>query len=144
MLIPVGTGNTGTGNADGTFRFLLSSDYEVGEDIIEAESQNLLDFAKGNRTGISSDSLTDTYLRSLETVANVVAHSCTGEKAECKCSTEQEAVDLLTRCLPAFEPGTDKVQYAALILTESCKKGDSGVRTAIASLIASYSFAFAR
>lgn len=145
MLIPVGqVGDQLPENADGKFRFLLGSSYQVGDDIIEKERKNLVDFSTGNRTGITSDGLTDTYLRSLETIANVVAHYCDANVDVCKCGTKEEARVVLERCLPGINPESDKMDYASLLISEECKEGDAGVRRAIASLIASYAFASAR
>ena len=145
MLIPVGqVGDSLPENADGRFRFLLGNNYAVGDDIIEKERSSLVDFSLGNRTGISSDSLTDTYLRSLETIANVVAHYCDGNTEVCKCGTKDDAKVVLQRCLPGIDPNSDKIDYASLLIFEECKEGDSGIRRAIASLLSSYAFASAR
>lgn len=145
MLIPVGqAGDSLADNADGRFRFLLGSSYAVGDDIIEKERNSLVDFSLGNRTGISSDSLTDTYLRSLETIANVVAHYCDANVEVCKCGTKEEAKVVLQRCLPGIDPNSEKIDYASLLIYEECKEGDGGVRRAIASLLSSYAFASAR
>jgi len=145
MLIPVGqAGDTLPNNADGRYRFLLGNSYAIGDDIIEKERASLVDFSLGNRTGISSDSLTDTYLRSLETIANVVAHYCDANVEICKCGTKEEAKVVLQRCLPGIDPNSEKINYASLLIYEECKDGDSGIRRAIASLLSSYAFASAR
>jgi hypothetical protein len=145
MLIPVGqAGDSLPDNSDGRYRFLLGSTYTVGDDIIEKERSSLVDFSLGNRTGISSDSLTDTYLRSLETIANVVAHYCDANVEVCKCGTKDDAKVVLQRCLPGIDPNSDKMDYASLLIFEECKEGDGGVRRAVASLLSSYAFASAR
>jgi hypothetical protein len=145
MLIPVGqAGDSLPDNSDGRYRFLLGSTYAVGDDIIEKERSSLVDFSLGNRTGISSDSLTDTYLRSLETIANVVAHYCDANVEVCKCGTKDDAKVVLQRCLPGIDPNSDKMDYASLLIFEECEEGDGGVRRAIASLLSSYAFASAR
>jgi hypothetical protein len=145
MLIPVGqAGDSLPDNADGRFRFLLGNNYAVGDDIIDKERNSLVDFSLGNRTGISSDSLTDTYLRSLETIANVVSHYCDANVEVCKCGTKDEAKVVLQRCLPGIDPNSEKIDYASLLIYEECKEGNSGVRKAIASLLSSYAFASAR
>lgn len=145
MLIPVGeVGDQLPDNPDGKFRFLLGNSYQAGDDIVEKERKNLVDFSTGNRTGITSDGLTDTYLRSLETIANVVAHYCDSSVEVCKCGTKEEARVVLERCLPGIDPESDKIDYASLLIYEECKEGDSGVRRAIASLLSSYAFASAR
>lgn len=145
MLIPVGqVGDQLPDNADGRYRFLLGSNYQAGDDIIEKEKMNLVDFSIGNRTGITSDALTDTYLRSLETIANVVAHYCDANTEVCRCGTKEEARVVLERCLPGINPTSERMDYASLLIYEECKEGDSGVRRAIASLLSSYAFASAR
>ena len=145
MLIPVGqTGDSLPDNSDGRFRFLLGNSYAVGDDIIEKERSSLVDFSLGNRTGISSDSITDTYLRSLETIANVVAHYCDADAELCKCGSKDDAKVILQRCLPGIDPGSEKIDYASLLIFEECKEGNTGVRRAIASLLSSYAFASAR
>ncbi len=145
MLIPVGqAGDSLPDYTDGRFRFLLGNSYKVGDDIIEKERSSLVDFSLGNRTGISSDSLTDTYLRSLETIANVVAHYCDADAELCKCGSKDDAKVILQRCLPGIDPGSEKIDYASLLIFEECKEGNAGVRRAIASLLSSYAFASAR
>lgn len=145
MLIPVGQNSLSVPDLpDGRYRFLLGNSYEAGEDIIEKERGNLVDYSQGNRTAITSDSLTDTYLRSLETIANVVAHSCDGSNEMCKCGTKDEAKVLLERCLPGIDPNSEKMDFASLIVSEECAEGEVGVRRAIASLLSSYAFAAAR
>lgn len=130
--------------ADGKIKFLLPTQYVVGDDIIEKEKSNMVDLASGNRTGIASDGLTDTYLRSLETVANVVAHQCSDDKDECKCGSKDDARIMLTRCLPGLDPNTVEMDEAAEMLGLVCVEGPKGMRKAIASMLSSYSFASAR
>jgi hypothetical protein len=152
MLIPFGqAGDSLNDNSDGRYRFLLGKEnaddpngYAIGDDIIEKERSSLVDFSLGNRTGISSDSLTDTYLRSLETIANVVAHYCDANVEVCKCGTKDDAKVVLQRCLPGIDPNSEKIDYASLLIFEECKDGNAGVRRAIASLLSSYAFASAR
>lgn len=130
--------------ADGKIKFLLPTQYVAGDDIIEKEKSNMVDLALGNRTGIAADGLTDTYLRSLETVANVVAHQCSDDKDECKCGSKDDARIMLTRCLPGLDPNTVEMDEAAEMLGLVCVEGPKGMRKAIASMLSSYSFASAR
>lgn len=132
--------------SDGRVRFLLPTQYVAGDDILEKERGNMVDTETGSRTGIAADALTDTYLRSLETVANVVAHNCSLEKEECKCQTTDLARAMLTRCLPGLDPETKEMNEAAEMLGLVCAEteGAKGMRKAIASMLSSYAFASAR
>jgi hypothetical protein len=130
---------------DVKFAFLLPTDAnKEGADIVDVERTNLVDLSHSSRTSIASDSLTDTYLRSMEIIANVVAFNCDASKKECSCGTKELAQEMLTRCLPSLDPHTKEMEEAATMLGNVCKKGDSGMRKAIASMIASYAFAAAR
>ncbi len=138
-----------TGAADPTdsrVRFLLPTQYVAGDDILEKERGNMVDTATGSRAGIAADALTDTYLRSLETVSNVIAHNCTLDKEECKCQTTDLARAMLTRCLPGLDPETKEMAEAAEMLGLVCAEteGAKGMRKAIASMLSSYAFASAR
>lgn len=131
---------------DGKIRFLLPTQYTDADDVLEVEKDNMVDTASGVRAGIAADSLTDTYLRALETVANVVAHNCSLDKEECKCQTKTLARDMLVRCLPGLDPETKEMDEAAEMLGLVCseEEGVKGMRKAIASLLSSYAFASAR
>lgn len=146
MLLPDinGAGSTQTADAEGRLKFLLPKKYAAGQDVIDGEKTNLVDTSGGARTGIAADSLTDTYLRALETIGNVVAHNCDAAKEECKCATKDDAFALLKRCLPGLDPETIEMDQSAQALSAVCAQGPGGMRTAIASFIASYAFANAR
>lgn len=133
-------------DAEGHVRFLLPTVYAEGDDVLEVEKSNMVDSSTGVRAGIAADSLTDTYLRSLETVANVVAHNCTADKEECKCQSKDLARKMLERCLPGLDPETVEMDAAAEMLGLVCaeEEGPIGMRKAIASLLSSYAFASAR
>ncbi len=131
------------------FAFLLPTPQveaalDAGTDIIEIERGNLVDLKNATRTTVAGDSVTDTYLRSLETVANVVGHNCALDKKECDCSTKKKSRSILVRCLPALDPETKEFDFMAKRMSTFCSKGPSGMRTAISSMIASYAFAAAR
>lgn len=146
MLLPKTTSGAGnnTPDANGRIQFLLPIKYKVGEDIIELEKLNLVDVSGGARTGVTADALTDTYLRSLETIANVVAHNCDLSKPACDCSTKDAAHGLLSRCLPGIAPDTVEIHAAADAMAAICTMGSGGMRKAIASFLSSYAFANAR
>ncbi len=131
---------------DGKLRFLLPTVYNLGDDVLDVERDNMVDTSSGVRAGIAADSLTDTYLRSLETVANVISHNCTLDKEECKCQTKDLAREMLVRCLPGLDPETKEMDEAAEMLGLVCseEEGVKGMRKAIASLLSSYAFASAR
>jgi hypothetical protein len=141
MLMPADLAATDPG-PDGRFRFLLPVQFAAGDDIIEKERKNLVDQERGTRTGIAADSLTDTYLRSLETIANVVAHHCEDGDDNCACDSKSKAREIIVRCLPAFDPDTPEMDEAAELLGLICK--DDSMRKGIASLLSSYAFASAR
>jgi len=125
-------------------RFLLATQYKVGDDVIDKESGNLVDVASGARTNIAADSLTDTYLRSLETIGNVVAHNCTSKNPNCQCGSKDEALEMMTKCLPGLNPNTVEMNDSAALLGAICGENVEGMRKAISSLISSYAFAVAR
>jgi hypothetical protein len=129
---------------DGKIRFLLPSQYNAGDDALQDEEADLLDLANGVRTSTAGDGLSDTYLRALETIANVVAHNCSSSNQNCSCGTPAEATAMITRCLPALDPTAQNVQDAANSLSAMCATGEAGMREAVASLLSSYAFASAR
>lgn len=126
-------------------KFLLPTPANaIGNDIIDVERGNLVDLTNSSRTAVAGDSLTDTYLRALETIANVVAHNCTADKKECECGSKKKARAMLSRCLPSLDPETKEMDEASSMLGTICAKDERGMRKAIASMIASYAFAGAR
>lgn len=131
--------------SDNRFRFLLPGQYVAADDIIEKERGNMVDASSGARAGIAADALTDTFLRSIETVSNVVAHNCSADRPECQCSSKEQAREMLTRCLPGLDPETKEMDEAAEMLGLVCSSdGSKGMRRAIASMLSSYAFASAR
>ena len=131
---------------DGKHAFLPPDRYAAGDDVIEKEKGNLVDLADGVRTSTTGDGLSDTYLRSLQTVANVVAHNCSLDNPNCQCQTKDQALAMVQRCLPAFDPEAASIQDAITTLGAVCNGSDknAGMRTAVASFLASYAFAAAR
>lgn len=144
MLLPTDSTTQLPDPGDGKIRFLLGANYEAGDDIVDKERKNLVDTESSSRTGISGDSLTDTYLRSLETIGNVVAHNCSRDKELCDCSSKDKAMGMLKRCLPALNPETKEMVAASESLAQTCGGGIEGMREAVASLVSSYAFAEAR
>jgi len=144
MLLPTDLNAQVAALPDGKIRFLLPTQYQDGQNIVDRESGNLVDEANGTRTSTTADSLTDTYLRSLETIANVVAHNCSLANPNCKCATKDDARAMLERCLPGLDPETKEMDEAAEMLGLVCADGAPGMRKAIASMISSYAFAQAR
>ncbi len=143
MLMPTDLKVTPKGS-DGRIKFLLPSQYAPNDDIIEKERGNLLDLEASSRTSVSADGLTDTYLRSLETIGNVVAHNCNPSNPNCACAGKEQALAMMTRCLPAVNPKTVEMAESAALLGAICSDGVDGMRTAVASLLSSYAFALAR
>jgi len=130
--------------ADGRLLFLLGTQYKAGDDIIDKEAPNMVDLSAGARTNITGDSLTDTYLRSLETIGNVIAHNCSTTNPNCQCGTKGEALAMMTRCFPGLDPSTANMADTAALLGAICSSGIDGMRKAVSSMISSYAFAVAR
>ena len=145
MLMPTDLTVTLPALGDGRVRFLLPNRYRAADDIIDNEKAQLLDLNGGVRTNPANDALTDTYLRAVETVSNVIAHNCSLSNPSCKCATPDKALAMLSRCLPGLNPGTVEMADTAGLLAAVCADGGaSGMRKAIASLISSYAFIVAR
>lgn len=137
---------------NGRSRFLLAGRYAENDDIISKESNSLVDPSKAGRTSVAADSLTDTYLRSLEVVANVVAHHCdlAANNTVCQCDTKSSARKLVERCLPSFDPNSARMDLAVDLIYLKCSISTAeeqrvkNMREAISSLLSSYAFAKAR
>jgi hypothetical protein len=129
---------------DGQIRFLGSSDFKVGEDILDAESKSLVDLEYGQRSTIVGDGATATYLRSLALVADVVAHNCTPDDPKCKCATREDANAMLNRCVPALDPNSEGFKAGVEMMYYVCAENAFGMRKAVSSLISSYAFGMAR
>lgn len=151
IMVPIGDPNPPPPEPlEGRQRFLLPERYQVGKSIIATEVYNLVDVSTAGRTSVAADGLTDTYLRSLEIVANVVAHHCNlSDRAElCQCDSPSAARKLVERCLPGFDPNSQSMDDSINFIYEKCvenpNKLSEGMRRAIASLLSSYAFAAAR
>lgn len=136
----------------GRNRFLSQTVYAaaVGKSVLEVEGE-FLDIGS-TRTGLRADSLEDEiYLKSLVTVASVVAFNCdvNDPSSNCYCADEVSAKQMLARCLPQFSPASEAYQSAIkeLYSAENCGAPDStddGLkrrRRAVAALLSSYAFA---
>ncbi|MCX6125785.1 MAG: hypothetical protein NTV34_13715 [Proteobacteria bacterium] len=128
---------------DGRIRFLLPV-YISGSDIIDMEKSSLVDPDRGARSAVAADGLTDTYLRSLALIGDVVAHNCSSNNPLCACETEALAIEMVSRCVPTLDPKSAALKEAAQILTSVCSQGGSGMRRAVSSLLSSYAFGLAR
>lgn len=139
-------------NNTGRNRFLSQSVYApfVGKSVLDVEGE-FLDIGS-TRTGLRADSLEDEiYLKSLVTVASVVAFNCDVKdpSSNCYCADEVSAKQMLARCLPQFSPASEAYQSAIkeLYSAENCGAPDSteaGLkkrRIAVAALLSSYAFA---
>lgn len=143
-MILIANASNGPGT-EGRKRFLLSS-YRAGDDIIDAEKSSIVDPERGVRSAAAADGLTDTYLRALSLIGDVVAHNCDAKtNLLCKCETAPEALEMLARCVPSIDPKTDEARDASLMLSSVCSEGGgSGMRRAVSSLLSSYAFGLAR
>ncbi|MEN9809671.1 MAG: hypothetical protein RLZZ488_1238 [Pseudomonadota bacterium] len=139
-------------NNTGRNRFLSQTVYAaaVGKSVLDVEGE-FLDIGS-TRTGLRADSLEDEiYLKSLVTVASVVAFNCDVKdpSSNCYCADEISAKQMLARCLPQFSPASEAYQSAIkeLYSAENCGAPDStedGLkrrRRAVAALLSSYAFA---
>lgn len=113
-------------------------------DVVEIESENLASTAGTARTAAAVDLLSDRYLRSLETVAQVIAHNCDLSKSNCQCDSPEKAAAMLRRCLPLVAMSEEKISEVASSMSKTCSESSFGTRQSIAALIASYSFAVRR
>jgi hypothetical protein len=123
--------------------FLLGAS-KVGQDIVDLEQVNLYDPEKVVRGTVGADALSDLYLRSLGTIADVAAFNCDLNDPMCNCSTDALAKSFLERCLPAFKLDTAEGKTAFDAFSTACKGNSESKRKAIASVIGSYAFASAR
>ena len=124
--------------------FLLPSRYPIGGDIIDIEAPNLYDPSKASRASTGADQITDSYLRALTVIADVVAHNC-DTSGECDCSTEAKAQAMVKRCFPGYDPASSRVVQISTLLVQACSTPNhTQRRQAIASMLSSYAFASAR
>jgi hypothetical protein len=132
--------------ATGRKSFLLAGKYPNNSDsIINFEAKNLFDPNGISRTATGADGVTDTYLRALEVVADVVAHNCDLNNPYCQCHTEESAKNMIKRCLPYLSPESEEIKTGSKLLFDVCKSSVlEDRRKAISSLVSSYAFAIAR
>ncbi len=129
--------------------FLMGTPVD-GEDIIQKEESSLYEGTVPIRGQVATYPLSLSYLGALGTVANVVAHNCnfTSETSPCLCKTEQNAHDLLKRCLPGHNDAL--LIEASKRMTALCRTGkdapeqELNSRKAIAAVLGSGAFALAR
>jgi hypothetical protein len=137
-------------NEKGRRPFLLPNKYQLtpvglGNSILSLEAKNLFEPNDVSRTSTGSDGITDTYLRALEVVGDVVAHNCDFNNPYCQCNTAESAKSMMKRCLPNLSPEGTAMIEATNVLFETCKSDKlEDRRKAISSLIGSYAFAAAR
>lgn len=113
-------------------------------DVLVIEAPRLEDLSGSGRANASADSLSDRYLRSMETVGQVVAHNCDLESQGCKCNSLELATAMLSRCMPLIEVEPTQLREAAKQMATQCASGPLGTRRAIAALVGSYAFALRR
>lgn len=142
---PAGCATAGRlGGMSGRSTFLLASRYPVGSDVIDIEAPNLYDPRRASRSGTGADELTDSYLRALGVIADVVAHNCDPE-GKCDCSTPEKASKLVERCFPGYDPASSRMKQTSMILAQACASPNLALRRkALASMLGSYAFAASR
>ncbi len=113
-------------------------------DVLLIEAKSLNDTTSSLRTTATADSLSDSYLRSLEVVAQVVAHNCDLTSSNCDCRTPELATKMLERCLPTVEIDAQRMAELSTEMATQCSTSAHEHRMAIASLVASYAFAVRR
>jgi|GEM_PF-4010317 len=118
--------------------------YTDGVDIFTTEAGNLYDPNLASRAGTGADQISDSYLRSLSIIANVVAHNC-DVNGQCDCSSREKAAEMVKRCFPQLDPASTRVKKTTDLLTSACSSPLSlPRRKAVASMLSSYAFASAR
>lgn len=128
----------------GRLSFLSYGKWKTGDDVITNVSGDLFDPARASRSGTGADGLSDSYLRALGVVADVVAHNCDVE-GSCDCSSRSKAENLVRKCFPAFSSGSSQMKAAVDTLTNACATDVLlQRRKAIAAMLGSYAFASAR
>jgi hypothetical protein len=113
-------------------------------DVLDIETPGLEDLSGSGRATTSADSLTDRYLRSMETVGQVVAHNCKLESQACSCNTMELATAMIRRCLPLVEIESTQLEQTASQMATQCAAGQFQTRQALAALVGSYAFALRR
>ena len=113
-------------------------------DVLEIEAPKMEDLAGSGRATAAADFLSDRYLRSMESVGQVVAHNCNLASQTCNCNTVDLATAMLRRCLPLIDLGSAQFLEAAKQMATQCAVGPLQTRQAIAALVGSYAFSLRR
>ncbi len=113
-------------------------------DVLEVEAPKMEDRAGSGRATAAADFLSDRYLRSMESVAQVVAHNCNLDAPACTCNTVDLAAAMLRRCLPLIDLESAQFRDTAQQMATQCAVGPLQTRQAIAALVGSYAFAIRR
>ncbi len=113
-------------------------------DVLEIEAPKMEDLSGAGRATAAADFLSDRYLRSLESVGQVVAHNCNLDAQACNCNTVDLATAMLRRCLPLIDLGSAQFLEAAKQMAAQCAAGPLQTRQAIAALVGSYAFSIRR
>lgn len=121
--------------------FLSQEVYQVNSDAILVGKKDLFGSDAGSRLSARSDGLSITYLGAVNIIADIVADNCTVDNPLCRCSTQEEAKNMLIRCLPAIPPGNLQFDEVTEEFRKVCELDQ---QKAIASLLASYAFIISR
>ncbi len=121
--------------------FLSPATYQVDSDAILVGKKDLFGSESGSRLSARSDGLAITYLGAINIIADIVADNCTTENPLCKCSTPEDARNMMIRCLPAISPAQTQFEEATEELRKVCEIDQ---QKAVASLLASYAFIISR
>ncbi|NBW81004.1 hypothetical protein EBR21_04545, partial [bacterium] len=115
----------------GRERFLLTNVYgsSLGKEVLDVE-RDFLDVV-ATRSGLRADNIEDDiYLKSLVTVASVVAFNCKVDDqnsySNCYCADKMSAEKMVARCLPQFAPTSDAYQAAVQELSSVNNCGAPG------------------
>jgi hypothetical protein len=121
--------------------FLSSEVYQVNSDAILVGKKDLFGSDAGSRLSSRSDGLSITYLGAINIIADIVADNCTTNNPLCRCSTQEEAKNMMIRCLPAISPANLQFDEVTEEFRKVCELDQ---QKAIASLLASYAFIISR
>ncbi len=142
--------NTNSSESQDRIRFLTPNEFPVGEDIFEINSiiERLVDTNKNNRFTSVADSVSFTYLSTLQLIGDIVAHNCSSSIGTCQCSSRVAAAGLVSRCFPFLNQQTEQFNETVDNIKAICEQesidGIPGFRVAIASIISSLAFAISR
>jgi hypothetical protein len=121
--------------------FLSPEVYQVNSDAILVGKKDLFGSDTGSRLSARSDGLSITYLGAINIIADIVADNCTADNPLCRCSTQEEAKNMMVRCLPAISPANLLFDEVTEEFRKVCELDQ---QKAIASLLASYAFIISR